>query len=762
MTSLHGTGFVRSYLVWCVLWGVAAHGANFEFSIFPNGVMHTITPLAITTDAAGNVYMAGTVGPDEQLVATAGAFQTSGGGSCGLSYGPHGAVVVFCSHAFVMKVSAQGLVVWSTYLASSGDDRAYAIAVDPAGNVYVGGTTGSSNGAVDFPTTPGAAFRTTSAAASGFVAKLNPSGSALVYSTLVPGIVETVGIALDAAGAVYVCGVASASFAATAGAYQTLGGPSHAAVAKLSPDGSGLVYATFLGGSGTETAAAIAVDPAGSAYVAGSTTSSDFPTSAGAFQSTNRSKPDSSNIKGTAFVAKLNPTGTALLYSTLLGGSGNEYVNQILVDPKGNAILTGATSSSDFPVSSGAFQSIGPRSQWISNGTFTDALYAFNTPGGFVSKLNAAGSELVYSTYFGGVRNLALDVAGNAYVVGFATAGFPVTTGAVAPCYGGGGREGDAFVARLDSLGSLAEATYLGGSGDDYALATAVSADGSIYVAGATNSPDFPRTPGAGTGVPDKALVAFLSRFHISSSTPAPSLCTKLTIENTASYAATGSVSPGELVTIRGAGLGPSPGVEQTLDANGMVPTALAGTRVFFNEVPAPLLYVSDRQINAVVPFEVVFTGLQAQVRVERNGTPTAQAQVYGSEAEPAVFYLDYSSSQGAILNEDGTINSPSNPAKAGSVVSVFGTGGGATTPATVTGSIVSGPPRSIQSLPMSAGIGLSSADVTFAGSAPGQVAGVLQVNLRVPANLTPSSNWVLTMQTPFSAPSVPVTIAVK
>ena len=171
---------------------------------------------------------------------------------------------------------------------------------------------------------------------------------------------------------------------------------------------------------------------------------------------------------------------------------------------------------------------------------------------------------------------------------------------------------------------------------------------------------------------------------------------------------------------------------------------------------------MSDSQINAGVPFEVVFTGLQAQVRVERNGTPTAQAQVYGCEAEPAVFYLDYSSSQGAILNEDGTINSPSNPAKAGSVVSVFGTGGGATTPATVTGSIVSGPPRSIQSLPMSAGIGPYSADVTFAGSAPGQVAGVLQANLRVPANLPPSSNWVLTMQTPYSASSVPVTIAVK
>jgi uncharacterized protein (TIGR03437 family) len=536
------------------------------------------------------------------------------------------------------------------------------------------------------------------------------------------------------------------------------------AVAKLSPDGSALVYATFLGGSGADTAGAVAVDAAGSAYVAGSTASSDFPTSAGAFQSTNRSRPDTSNfnIRGNAFVVKLNPTGTALLYATLLGGSGNEYVNQILVDSNGDAILTGATSSSDFPVSSKAFQTTGPRSRWVSNGTFTDALHFFNTPGGFVSKLNAAGSELVYSTYFGGARNLALDVAGNAYIVGFATAGFPVTTGAVAPCYGGGGREGDAYAARFDPLGSLVEATYLGGSADEYAVATAVSGDGTVYVAGTTNSPDFPRTPAAGSGVPDKAFVAFLSRFHISSSSPAPALCTKLTIENTASYAATGSVSRGELVTIRGSGLGPSEGVEQTLDANGMVPTVLAGTRVFFNEIPAPLLYVSDSQINAVVPFEVVFTGLQAQVRVDRNGTPAAQDQVRGSEAEPAVFYLDYSSSQGAILNEDGAINSPSNPAKAGSVVSVFGTGGGATTPATVTGSIVSGPPRSIQSLPMSAGIGPYSADVTFAGSAPGQVAGVLQVNLRVPANLTPSSNWVLWIATPYSASSVPVTIAVK
>ena len=303
----------------------------------------------------------------------------------------------------------------------------------------------------------------------------------LSYSTYLGGINgdSGSGIAVDANGNAYITGgTASSDFPTTAGAFQPTATGSHAFVTKLNSIGAA-VYSTYLGGSGSEGGSAIAVDAGGNAYVTGATGSSDFPTTAGAFQAT---------IGGSrnAFVTKLDPTGSALVYSTYLGGSGDINTGSgIAVDADGNAYLTGWTNSINFPTTQQAFQP------------------AFS--GGydvFVTKLDPAGSALVYSTYVGGTRfdeanGIAVDAGGNAYVTGLTdSTDLPTTPGVFQPTLSGSSE--DAFVTKLDPTGSaLVYSTYLGGAFIDSGSGIAVDANGNAYVAGWTNSHNFPTTPGA-------------------------------------------------------------------------------------------------------------------------------------------------------------------------------------------------------------------------------------------------------------------------
>src|SRR2546425_238817 len=302
----------------------------------------------------------------------------------------------------------------------------------------------------------------------------------LAYSTFLGGSNDDrgFGIAVDAAGNAYVTGgTGSINFPTTPGAFQTTSGGGDAFVTKLDPTGAALVYSTYLGGSSGDFANGIAVDATGSAYVTGTTTSADFPTTPGAAQTT---------FGGglvDAFVTKLNPTGSALVYSTHLGGGGSDQGFGIAVDTSGNAYVTGSAGGLNFPTTPGAFQT---------------------TPGGvgdaFVTKFNATGSALVYSTYLGGSdfdegKGIAVDAAGSAYVTGrtFST-NFPTTPGAFQTTL----NFTDAFVTKLNPAGSaLVYSTYLGGSRSDEGHAIAVEAAGSAYVTGLTASFNFPTTPGA-------------------------------------------------------------------------------------------------------------------------------------------------------------------------------------------------------------------------------------------------------------------------
>ncbi len=382
-----------------------------------------------------------------------------------------------------LPLTIDPMLVYSTYLGGNSEDDGLAIAVDGSGNAYVTGDTESTN----FPTTTGAFQASPGGGYDAFVTKLNAAGTAINYSTYLGGNGADYGyrIAVDGAGSAYVTGFTqSSNFPTTAGAFQTShgsdGGLYDAFVTKLNATGTALSYSTYLGGNNQDEGSGIAVDGAGNAYVTGYTSSTNFPTTTGAFQTNYGGAPD-------AFVTKLNATGTTLVYSTYLGGSGGARANGLAVDASGNAYITGYTYSSNFPTTAGAFQT--------SSGGTEDA---------FVTKLNAAGAALIYSTYLGGDSYddgyaIAVDGAGSAYVTGFTqSSNFPTTAGAFQSSHASDGGTDDAFVTELNAAGTaLSYSTYLGGNQFDLGTGIAVDSAGNAYVIGYTASTDFPTTAGA-------------------------------------------------------------------------------------------------------------------------------------------------------------------------------------------------------------------------------------------------------------------------
>src|SRR6266852_5641612 len=342
------------------------------------------------------------------------------------------------------------LLSYSTYLGGSGDDVGNAIAVDSSGNAYVTGFTGSTN----FPTKS----PTQSASGGGFdafVAKLDPTGSTLFYSTFLGGSADDAGnaIAVDSSGNAYATGnTLSTNFPTKNPLQPASGGVKDAFVAKLDPTGSTLIYSTFLGGSAQDSGSAIAVDSSGNAYVTGFTRSTNFPT-ASPFQASCQSCAGS---QGNAFVAKLSVAGSALVYSTYLGGSGNgtdgDFGNGIAVDASNNAYVTGFTSSPNFPLASPIQATLLPQTCTFEYYGYTYTIPCSNTA--FVTKLDPSGSAPLYSTYLGASggdlesgRGIAVDTASNAYVTGTANSKFLLTPGTFQASPGG---NGDAFVAKID------------------------------------------------------------------------------------------------------------------------------------------------------------------------------------------------------------------------------------------------------------------------------------------------------------------------
>ena len=370
------------------------------------------------------------------------------------------------------------VLVYSTYLGGGDDDEGYGIAVDSSGNAYIAGSTASAN----FPTkTPLQA--TSGGFTDAFVAKLNPSGSALLYSTYLGGSNNDIAqaIAVDSSGNAYVTGGTNSTNFPTVGAVQASNhGDYDVFVARLNANGSALGYSTYLGGGGTDVGYGIAVDSAGNAYVTGFTGSVAFPVVNGV----QLSAPGNYD----AFVTKLNPSGSQLAYSTYLGGSDYDQGSGIAVDSIGNAYVIGFTSSTNFPTQNPLQRSLVP-------GTCGTAPNTFTCPDVFVTKLNPAGTALIYSTYLGGGGDdegygIALDSSGNAYLTGSTSStNFPTAS----PFQAANGGSYDVFVSKLNASGSaLVYSTYLGGGGGDSGASIAIDSSGDAYITGNTGSNAFP------------------------------------------------------------------------------------------------------------------------------------------------------------------------------------------------------------------------------------------------------------------------------
>jgi photosystem II stability/assembly factor-like uncharacterized protein len=369
------------------------------------------------------------------------------------------------------------VLIYSTYFGSlSGFDFLNAIAFDAAGNAYIIGNTLSP----DLQTTPGALQPkngNTGVHFDAFIAKLNPMGTDVLYVTYLGGSSDEfgTGIAIDSKGNAYVAGTTfSNDFPTTANAFQSQSpGPyTHTFVAKLNATGTALVYGTYLGAPNENAfVGGIAIDAAGEATVAGRTDSTRFPVTPGAIQRKLAGDVD-------AFVARLNADGSALVYSTYLGGDKYDAARRIALDAAGNSYVAGYTLSTQFPTTRHAYQ----RQKETSDGSF-------------VAKISSNGERLVYSTFIGGgpqfATDIAVDSSGDAYVTGYVSSpNMPTTPGAIQSTPGG---DSDAFVTKLNDTGSdLVYSTFLGGNGTDLGNAIAVDSLGQAYITGSTTSVDFP------------------------------------------------------------------------------------------------------------------------------------------------------------------------------------------------------------------------------------------------------------------------------
>jgi uncharacterized protein (TIGR03437 family) len=540
--------------------------------------------------------------------------------------------------------------------------------------------------------------------------------------------------AVDPKGNLYIAGYTSlADFPVTAGAFQTdpgpnLNGPGASFVSKFDPTGK-LVYSTYFhGGNQTGTnVTSIAADAAGNAYMTGTHGGGSLPTTPGAFQT-------SASGQWAAFVTKLDPTGSKLLYSTYLAGNSQVSGNAIAVDSQGSAYVSGGIMinvpdlPSSFPVTPGAFQTAMPESAIQAGAQF-----------GFITKLNASGSALVYSTFLyasdsTGIGGLTVDAAGSVVVVGSTYAlDFPTTPGALLQCNPIGAWGSTGILLKLAPDGSRPlYSTYLGADGF---VGVAVDVAGEIFIAG-KGLGYLPIVPGSFGWTASGAFVASLSIAPL----PAGSVSC---MRSAASWGGR-VIAPGEIIDILGNGIGPAQALSASA-ASGNIPTLLGGIQVLFNGIPAPLLSAGPNQLRAVVPFETepgtaVFPPTlnwsgAATIQILNGSTTVQPVTAPMAAAAPAVFTVDGRPDGVALMiNEDGTLNSEQNPARQDSIVTIYATGFNNTQPPAATGTIAAaaaGLAFEVALNPGSAGVW----EITYAGAAPGLVAGLTQINFRVPAS---------------------------
>jgi len=549
-----------------------------------------------------------------------------------------------------------------------------------------------------------------------FVAKLSSDGNRIVYLTILG--FEANAMAVDQAGNAYIAGP---------------GG-----VAKLNPTGTAWVYQATIGTGVLPIS--VAVDQGGHAFVLGFTTTGVIQTSSNAFQ---RTIPNTSYSH--AFVLRLNAAGTAFDYATYLTGTYSDQPSQIAVDGSGAAVVSGLTTSTDFPATPGAYVAANDASRptvflarLLPDGSglvYSDlpaSAFAPSTmavdpngnaaiaPSGNLLHFNPAGA-LTFSGSTAGLSPVAMDSAGNTYAFGYSTNGGAAVRNSLFTCQ----QDASSSLTVYDTDGNILQATYLPPIGS--ASSAALGPNAEIYVLGGTNINYTPTQSLSGMSNIPFSLTRLAQ--HAGASTVQLACVT-----NAASYYP-GPIAGGEIVSLFGQALGPPQGTAPQVDLQNGFPTQVSEVRVTINGSAAPLLYVQDGQVNAIVPWALA-SASTAQICVSYNGSQTNCLPWAVSGAAPGVFTVD--GVHAAALNQDGTINSAENPAAPDSIVSVFATGLGAIGPPQNDGAIVA-PPLPVNDLQFVAagrvgGIVFVYAPVPteYAGPAPYLVAGASQINFTV------------------------------
>jgi uncharacterized protein (TIGR03437 family) len=663
---------------------------------------------AVAVDSSGNAYITGmTNSPNFPL---ANPYQAQFGGMGGQGY-------VRTGDAFVAKLNPAGTkLLYSTYLGGTRDDIGLAIAIDNSGNAYVAGATASMN----FPTTPNAyqsflrgvggeplhetGFSTWDPG-DAFVAKLDPTGSQLLYSTYLGGTNDDAAfsIALDSSNNVYIGGwTVSYDFPTTSGASQrTFGGIEtqnkglnfgDGFVAKLNIAAAQLVYSTYFGGNGDDCINSIAVDGTGSVYMTGSTSSMHLQTTANAFQplySGYSIRPVLiSQLLGDAFVAKLNPAGSALAYLTYLGGRENDSGTAIAVDSGGNAYVTGFTDSSNFPIIGAALQT-----KFGGDGNISQRL---NYGDAFLAIVNPTGTALQYSSFFGGssddlAAGLCLDAADNVYITG------------------------ETVSSNLTTTSNAAQKTYAG--------------------------------KGLNGGFAFERGDVFYAKFTGFSNSNPPQITKVANAEGEAL-----TIAPNTWVEVKGAGLSATSRTWQTSDFVGnLLPTELDGVSVTFNGEKAFVYYISASQINVLTPPDLPSGTLQVVVN-STNGA-SASYPATSQPQSPSLFILGsgpyvlathlnnvgscISTAAYCLVGPTSLYPGQSTPAMGGETIVLYANGFGSVTPPVISGSL-----NQNGTLPTTPRVIIANnpATVTFAGLVS---PGLYQLNIVVPSGTPAGDDYI-------------------